>query len=46
MYEVPLSMFFVGFLALDLGLVLYECLPHIPPSGTLIRGENTLGSCP
>ena len=32
--------------ALDLGPVLYECLPPIPPSETLIIGSNTLGSCP
>ena len=32
--------------ALDLGLVLYECIPPIPPSGTPIIGSNTLGSCP
>ena len=32
--------------ALDLGLVLYECLPHIPPSGTPIIDRNTFDSCP
>ena len=35
--------------ALDLGLVVYECLPPIPPippSGTPIIGSNTIGSCP
>ena len=32
--------------ALDLGLVLHECLPHIPPSGTPIIDSHTLGSCP
>ena len=31
---------------IDLGLVLYEFLPPIPPSGTPIIGSNTLGSCP
>ena len=29
-----------------LGLVLYECLPPIPPSGTPIIGSNILCSCP
>ena len=33
-------------LALDLGLVLYECLPPIPLSGTPIIGSNTVDSCP
>ena len=32
--------------ALDLGLVLYECLTHIPPSGTSITCRHTLGNCP
>ena len=31
-------------LGLDLGLVLYECLLPIPPSGTPIISSNTLGS--
>ena len=31
--------------AQNLGLVLYECVPHIPPSGTPIIGRNTVGSC-
>ena len=27
-------------------LVRYECLPHIPPLGMPIIGNNTLASCP
>ena len=30
--------------AMSLGLVLYECLPHIPP--IIGRNRNTLDSCP